>query len=405
MRAAKSKFVFLLLAAMIVVYLAFQVYNVMSPAYRTEIAVLYTVTDRIEAEGTVVRSEQAAQKQSGISYYLVSDGDKVAKGAVVAERYASAQQAADSLRLQQLQQELEVVQSLGDGSRGSVNLASLRRSIYAAGAELCASTAAGDYSVGAQLHTELLSLLGSYALSSGSELDTAARTEELKAEVSALSSRELDASAFVYSEASGYFVSFTDGCERIISPEELQTLPAEELAAAIETAHSSYAPDDNEYKILSGYTWYYLCSMTPEQAQRLKEGRSYTLNFRYSTAGDIPAVAQRIVLDEAGEKAVVVFSCDRLNPEIARLRNEDVTVRFTNYKGIRVQRSSLRMVDGKLGVYIKYGSAVKFRLVDIIYETEDYVVSSVTEGNGEYLALYDEIIVSGKQLYVDKELA
>ena len=63
------------------------------------------------------------------------------------------------------------------------------------------------------------------------------------------------------------------------------------------------------------------------------------------------------------------------------------------------------MVDGKLGVYIKYGSAVKFRLVDIIYETEDYVVSSVTEGNGAYLALYDEIIVSGKQLYVDKELA
>jgi len=389
----------------VLVYLAFQVYNVFSPAYRTKVAVLYTVTDKIETSGTVVRNEQAARKQSGISYYLVSDGDKVAKGEVVAESYASAQTAADTLRLALLEQELAIVESLGNGTRGSVNLDSLRRSIYQTLTALSADTASGNYTTGGEMHNELLSLLGSYALSSGSEIDAAQRAAELQAEVAQLSAQELQATGFVESEASGYFVSFTDGCEGILQVEELDTLSAEELLSAIESAHQSYAPDDNEYKILSGYEWFYVCTMPVSDAARLKQGRSYTLTFRYSAAGEIPAVCKRIALDEAGETAAVVFSCDRLNTDIAQLRNEDATISFTNYRGIRVERSSLRMIDGQLGVFIKYGNTVQFRLVDKIYETDDYIVSSVTEGSGEYLALYDEIIVSGKQLYVGKEIA
>ena len=69
-----------------------------------------------------------------------------------------------------------------------------------------------------------------------------------------------------------------------------------------------------------------------------------------------------------------------------------------------LQKTSLRLIDGELGVYIKYGNLVKFKKVDIIYETDDYILSSATEGSGSYLSLYDEIITSGKNLYRDRDL-
>ncbi len=48
---------------------------------------------------------------------------------------------------------------------------------------------------------------------------------------------------------------------------------------------------------------------------------------------------------------------------------------------------------------------VRFKEVDIIYETEDFVLSSVTEGSSSLLSLYDEIITQGKNLYVDRDLS
>ena len=102
---------------------------------------------------------------------------------------------------------------------------------------------------------------------------------------------------------------------------------------------------------------------------------------------------------------MVVFSVERLNPTVSLLRNEDVTIKFYNYNGIRVRRSSLRLIDGEVGVFIKYGDTVKFRKLDIIYETDDYIISDITDGKDNYLKLYDEVIISGKDLYVDKKLA
>ena len=87
------------------------------------------------------------------------------------------------------------------------------------------------------------------------------------------------------------------------------------------------------------------------------------------------------------------------------LRNENVTIKFYNYSGIKVDRSSLRLVNGDLGVYIKYGDVVKFRKINIIYETEDYIISGLTDSGDTYLSMYDEIIVTGKDLYIDKKLA
>ena len=94
MRSSGAKLIISLLALLIVLYVAMQVYLVTYPSYRTEIAVLCELSDQITATGTAVRPETISADESGVKYFLVSDGDKVAKGEKVAEFFRDSAAAA-----------------------------------------------------------------------------------------------------------------------------------------------------------------------------------------------------------------------------------------------------------------------------------------------------------------------
>ncbi len=405
MKKVISKLIIALVAMLGILYVVFQIYYVVSPNYRTEVAVLYEVTDEIYASGTVVRDEQVAETDPGVKYYIVQDGDKVAAGSVVAERYADPAIAVKSIYINLLRREAAVLTSIQKGNRGTANLTSLNRSIYRSLSEYTASRLSGDLSSVGAKKVELLSLLGAYNMSSGNEIDVDARLKEVNSEIFELSKQTLTPSSEITTANSGYFISFTDGCENIISVEDFEELSVKQLVEKVQLSHERYSYNDSTYKILSDFSWYYLTYMDQESAQRLRTGRTYTLNFAHSNSGDLPGRVYSILQDDTSDKVVVIFQFDRLNPNIALLRNEDVTIKFYDYSGVLVRKSSLRLVDGEVGVFIKYGDTVKFRKLDIIYETDNYVVSSLQENSDTYVTLYDEIIVSGKDLYLDKKLS
>ena len=60
------------------------------------------------------------------------------------------------------------------------------------------------------------------------------------------------------------------------------------------------------------------------------------------------------------------------------------------------------------GVYVKYGQEMQFKLVDIIYENEEYFVSENKEtelDRSKYVRVYDDVIVKGSDLYDGKQLS
>lgn len=405
MRSSGAKLIVGLLAVLIVLYVAMQVYLVTYPSYRTEIAVLCELSDQITASGTAVRPETVSGDESGVKYFLVSDGDKVAKGEKVAEFFRDSAAAVRNMYLDQLKKELDVLTDLSKGNRGNTNLESIRRSVYGLLSSYSEDIGHHDFSDISDVRRSLITYLSSYDISAGGEIDTSQRAETVRALIASVQSSDLEPTGYVISEESGFFVSFTDGCEAGITPDSLDTMTAEEIKDAIERNHVSYRYSDDHYKILSDYTWYYVCTLSPEEASRLRVGRKYSADFSYSTATDLPATVEKLLPSEDGSFTVAILSFDRMNPAAAVLRNEDVDIKFTNYRGIKVDKTALRLIDGKLGVFVKYGTMVKFKEVDIIYETEDFVLSSVTEGNSSLLSLYDEIITQGKNLYVDRDLS
>lgn len=89
-----------------------------------------------------------------------------------------------------------------------------------------------------------------------------------------------------------------------------------------------------------------------------------------------------------------------------RVQSMEITIRVR--KGLRVPAEAVRVIDGETGVYILRGGIVEFRRVSVLFERDgDCIVdAALTAGDGEtpYLALYDEVITAGKDLYVGKVL-
>ena len=104
-----------ILGLLLLVYFCYQIYMIAYPSYKTQVALVTTVSDSMELQGMVVRDETVVENGSGaVVNYLVSDGDKVALGAAVAEIYGSKEAAQNSLRIATLQKELDILSAAAE---------------------------------------------------------------------------------------------------------------------------------------------------------------------------------------------------------------------------------------------------------------------------------------------------
>lgn len=393
------------LGVLLLVYFAYQFYMIAYPSYKTEIALMVTVRDSVDVNGIVVRDETAVENSTGIVNFLVGDGDKVALGAAVAEVYSSEETARNNLRLTQLQNELEALQASASLGRASgANIDSVSGRVRDGLAQLGGSVAREDYQQLYALRTELITLLGSFSVSAGRTVDYNAQIAAVRAEIAACESGGTAADSIVYAPVEGFFISTTDGFESRIDNEQLETISAEALLEIITQAENSATIDATHSKIVSDYKWNYAAVVTARQAQSFRVGGTYYADFNYALVKNLPMTVTRVTEPDASGRCLVVLECNRLNSSITSLRAQRATINFTQYEGIKISRSALRLKDGREGVYIKYGTTVEFRAIDKVYETDEFIISRADPTDSELLALYDEVIVEGKDIYEGKEI-
>ena len=113
---------------------------------------------------------------------------------------------------------------------------------------------------------------------------------------------------------------------------------------------------------------------------------------------------KQVNMSSDGNDAVVLFSCNEMNSALATLRQGTMTIVSNTYDGLRIEKKALRVVDGKTGVYVLSGMALKFVPVEVIYSPSDneYIICKQEKSNENVLRLYDEVVVKGKKLYDGK---
>lgn len=388
------------ISALLLIFLVYQTYSMLYKPITTATAVAYDTYDGVEITGYFVREESVIDYEpTGTERYVVTEGEKVAKGGTVAEVYASAASAADAERIEALQEQIKTLESINSVSDpASVDLETINNRIQRSYIDLIASSDAGKYSDLTASLSELLMLMNRKQILTGEVSGFDALLASLKTELSGLKAGLPKPTSRVTAKASGFFVPQTDGLESVLTPAGLEHVDEsvfDTIAGATSTGGFG--------KIVSNHNWYIITKMENDDYLNFSENTKLTLKTSINGAEELSVRVEQVNVSKDKNSAVVVLSCSTMNGQIAMTRSAPMSIVTKEYSGIRVSNRSVRVVDGQTGVYIVQGSVVKFRPIEVIYATDTYTLCKrVTDSGSDMIRLYDEVIEKGKNLYDGK---
>ena len=413
---------FLLLAAL---YVGYQAMQVLFPPNTYETALLATVEDRVDAEG-VLLFEESDVSGSGTLGYLVADGERVSAGTAVAEVYSDASQAVLRQQLTQLNDQIDLLRRSQNTT--SLQLDSLRRDRSAALYDLMDALDSGDYTETAAKKEDYILAQNKLWVITGEVADFSDQIAALAQQASSVQA-QLGTPAQITAPQTGYFIRSSGTGRLNASAEDILALDAAGLKAYAESS-PTLALDGCAGKIVSGFTWYYAGVCSAKEGEKLlgTDGKplkkSVEIRFPGQVETPLKAKVTEVTIDEAGGLARFVLSCESINGDVLRLNRADAQIIVGRTTGLRVPAAAVHYLkdDGSEaegqgenyvpGVYVKYGNLAKFCRIDPVDDAHplvtegDYliVLPSGTAGSVSQVRLYDEIVVSGQNLYDGKLL-
>lgn len=400
-----GRLIFLLVAAVIVLYLGYKIISAFSVGIETVPAVQVTVNDSITAQGWFFRDEIPVSGSTGESVkHIVYSGERVQQSAPLAIVYSDADALALSQQLDPLENRIDLLntalQSATDGSDAS----KLDQMIVLSLQQMAEQTKNGS---GTALNTSAESLRTLALRREADSVDTAAITAERDALVMERDSLNAQLSGHttqLTAPVTGYFSEVVDGYEEILTLDALEDLTVDRFRELTET--TPVVNDQAWGKMIQGFTWYLVAEISQEDADRLSVGRSLRVNFTQASL-ETPVTVYSIVKDRASETALVVLSGTEFNSEMVSMRQQPVEIIIATYTGLRVPKEAVYVqetttsdgqTNNQTGVFILSGSFQKFKIINKLYETEDYYVVEQSATNSDMLVEQDQIIVSGKNL-------
>ena len=396
-------------AAAALAYLGYHFFEGFSADIETEYATLVTDSDVVPLDAYIMRSESvifAASATSGHSVgYVFSDGTKVHGGQVVANIYTG--DGSSDEAIVDLDRRIDLLESsnLTDGMTSSdtyVIDSKIQNYYYL----IHQSTLLGNYSNLTKRRDELLTLINKRRILTGVTTGYSDRIESLTAERALLSAGQDTIAESVEAPYAGYFYSTTDGYESTFSASKVESLTIAEFDKMLSSQPTRYS-DRAVGKMVSDFNWYIVCETTRDSLRYFTKGYSYYVNFPYNDDISIKMTLSNVVSEVGSDRVLLVLETERIPEDFSFRRMQPVELVRSSYTGYRVPISAARLVDGKQGVYIMIGNTIEFREIDILLEMDGYYIVAEQDpvNDPDYaskLGLYDQIVVSGKNLYDGK---
>ncbi len=386
-----------------IIAVVFVVHQVYSSAYKpitTVSAEYYTAVEGFSINGIVIREEKIITSDKvGTLHFTLSDGERVAKDGVIANIYSNAEASVTVNRIEQLTSrigDIEEMQSYNDVEAADITLVDTK--INNSLNTMLRGIASGDFSSFEENSAELLTNISRRQMITGEQTDFSARLTELKAELESLTATLPQPIGSIRTDASGYFVSGVDGYENVLSCENIEAVTPQYLDSLKSEEVSSNAIG----KIVSGYTWYIAAQVNISDSLKYKVGDSLTLKTTLKSSPELDVTVEKINTSQTDDAAVIIFSCQQMNSELASVRKGSMTIINSTYSGLKIPTKALRFQDDKTGVFVRSGMAIKFVGVNVIYRTDEYIICEQQVSSDTVLRLYDDVVVKGKRLYDGK---
>lgn len=396
----ENKALKIIIGAIAIVFIAHQIYSSAYKPMTTVSAEYYTAVEGFKINAVIIREEKLITSDTtGTLHFVLSNGERVAKNGTVANIYSSAEASVTVNRIEQLTSritDIEEMQSYNDVEAADITL--INNKVNHSLNELLRGIATGDCENVEPDSLELLTNISRRQMITGEQTDLSARLEELKAELTTLQSSLSAPIGSIKTSESGYFVSNIDGYENVLSCSDIDSITPE----YIDSISAESIPNNAIGKIVSDYTWYIAAKVSIGDSLRYKVGDTKVVQTSLKSQPEINVKIERINVSKEDDTAVIIFSCQQMNSELASIRKGSMTIVDKTYSGLKIPAKAIRFENGKAGVFVVSGMTLKFVTVDILYRTDEYIICEQQVSNESVLRLYDEVVVKGKKLYDGK---
>ena len=393
-----GKVLVLILSIFMLVTVFHQFVQVFEDDYTTETATVYSSAEKVTFNGVYVRNENIVSGgKNGVLSYPSSDGSKVAKDSVVAYVYRSANDIYINQQIESLKNEVEILKK--EQSPGTTVVAQpefISSLIDEKYRTITTLAARNDLSSLRSESDDFQMLTGIYQIVIGEETDYNDRIEQLEKQIKLLEAKQNNPIDIITVPNSGYFISYVDGYEDILSTDKLSSITADDIKEVIKNDGYNAAKVSKKAvgKIVDDYEWDLVGIVNPKDAS-FNPGKEVKVKLS-STPDLLTAKITDVIETDDPEECVIVLSCEKLNFNLVQYRTERVEIILDDFNGIKVPREAVRFnKNNEKGVYVLLGQRIAFKKVDVIYECDEYLLSAITSDTG-YISVYEDIILSGE---------
>lgn len=391
-------------------------YNMRNKERTTEVALMSEAVASKTFRSVFIREEEVISRSGdGLLSYSVPDGGKLGKGSVIAKSYPEDEQLSTNAEIERLERRLSILQKIQNpGTLESAQPAGLSAGINESFRKLLYDRDKKDYSAISGEMDDLLVLMSTYKIITNETEGYTQEITDIKNKLAELGRDSVLPTEIITADHPAYFVSYSDGYESELTPESLSTVTAQQLR---QVEDRKLQDPSIVGKLINGYSWH-VAGILDNSRHEFAVGESVMLRFE-SSADTYNAVITDIRDDGDPAESVFIIESSEFNSDLVQHRAESAELIKDYYRGLKVPRDAIRFAEktveeidpetGKTdsvtaerkGVYTLKGDKIEFKLLDVIYEGPDYVLSEVHEESDAYVALYDDILMEG----VDKEYA
>ena len=393
-----GKVLVLILSIFMLVTVFHQFVQVFEDDYTTETATVYSSAEKVTFNGVYVRNETIVSgRKNGVLSYPSSDGSKVAKDSVVAYVYRSANDIYINQQIESLKNEVEILKK--EQSPGTTVVAQpefISSLIDEKYRTITTLAARNDLSSLRSESDDFQMLTGIYQIVIGEETDYNDRIEQFEKQIKLLEAKQNNPIDIITVPNSGYFISYVDGYEDILSTDKLSSITADDIKEVIKNDGYNAAKVSKKAvgKIVDDYEWDLVGIVNPKDAS-FNPGKEVKVKLS-STPDLLTAKITDVIETDDPEECVIVLSCEKLNFNLVQYRTERVEIILDDFNGIKVPREAVRFnKNNEKGVYVLLGQRIAFKKVDVIYECDEYLLSAITSDTS-YISVYEDIILSGE---------
>lgn len=390
MNSLTVKILAALVSVLLITTICSQVYYFVHDKHDTEEAVLDSVNEDITFKGVVLRNEKVVTYNGGgILDYAYADGSKISANSNIAEVYSSEEAIAAKDKIAVIDEKIkELERAQNPGTTNYVESETLRSRIENKYNELLKCIDGKNYSELEDVKSELTLLMNIYNIVTNTETSFDDKISELRAEKKELESIASVPDDVIKAEETGYFVSYADGYESILSADNADKLTNKDIENVLKGG--AEPPENAVGKMFDSYS----CKIAGivDYDSRISEDGNLSLMLNTSKNVYVVSVESVKVFGDKEDKMLVVLDCDRLDKNLVESRILSAKLIFDEYQGIRVPRSAIRFQGDQKGVYVILGKDISFKKINVIYEGSDYVLSENTSDE-DCLLLYDQILL------------